>query len=351
MTEITKKTKKQKAGEAEVESFRKDLGPYVVAAETTRMAMVFTNAKEPGHPVIFVNDAFLSLTGYVREEVLGKTFNSLMARGTDPDVLAHIEAAFAGDSESTAEICYRRKDGSVFWSALFISPVEDDNGDVVQHFASFVDLTEHKLKQAQSRMLIDELNHRVKNTLATVQSIVWQALRSSSDPEIIRESIESRLFALSRSHDLLTRENWEGAGLHDLIHAALEPFGIANGRAEHFAIKGRNIRILPRTALALGIAFHELATNAVKYGAFSNQTGSISIIWTIESAPEGYRLHLRWEEKGGPVVTASSRKGFGSRVIERGLAVELDGKVHLDYRAEGVVCTMDFLAPQGALDG
>ena len=99
-------------------------------------------------------------------------------------------------------------------------------------------------------MMIDELNHRVKNTLATVQSIVWQTLRRGSDPKVIRESIESRLFALSRSHDLLTRENWEGAGLLDLVNEAMEPFGVANGRTERFVITGKNIRLPPNGTLA-----------------------------------------------------------------------------------------------------
>lgn len=118
---------------------------------------------------------------------------------------------------------------------------------------------------------------RVKNTLSTVQSITSQALRNSSEPEVIRDAIESRLFALSRSHDLLTRENWEGAGLLDLVNEALEPFGTTDGRVERFAVVGENIRLLPKAALALGIAFHELATNAVKYGACSNETGTIGI--------------------------------------------------------------------------
>jgi PAS domain S-box-containing protein len=344
MSEIAKKSIEQKGAEAEVESFRRDLGPFVVAAETTRMAMVFTDAKEPGNPIIFANDAFLSLTGYDRKEVLGQSFNFLMARGTDPVALAQVEAAFEG-SDGDSEIRYRRKDDSVFWAALFISPVRDEHGDVVQHFASFVDLTKQKQEQAQSTVMIDELNHRVKNTLSTVQSIVWQALRTASVPETVRESIESRLFALSRSHDLLTRENWKSAGLLDLVKEALEPFGVANGRAERFLGTGENIRLPPKATLALGIAFHELATNAVKYGAFSNNAGSIVIAWTIERAPEGNRLILQWREKDGPPVTPPSRKGFGSRVIERGLGHELQGAVNLDYRADGVVCTINIPAP------
>nr|WP_274709367.1 sensor histidine kinase [Nitratireductor luteus] len=194
-------------------------------------------------------------------------------------------------------------------------------------------------------MLIDELNHRVKNTLATVQSIVWQASRTNSDPQVIREAIETRLFALSRSHDLLTRENWGSAGLVDVLNDALEPFGIADGRAERVTIKGENIRFPPKGALALGIAFNELATNAVKYGAFSNAAGSIHIGWKVEPGTNGPRLSLIWREKDCPPVAPPIRKGFGSRVIERGLAHELEGVVHLDYRKERLVCTMDIPAP------
>lgn len=345
------KSKEQRAAEGEVESLRQEGGPFVVAAEDTRMPMVFMDAKEPENRIIFANDSFLSLTGYERDEVLGHSFNFLMAQGTDPKALALVEAAFDGGDEHSAEVRYRRKDGSEFWAALFISPVRDESGDVVQHFASFIDLTRHKEEQVQSRMLIDELNHRVKNTLTTVQSIVAQVLRNTSDPEVIRESIESRLFALSRSHDLLTRENWEGAGLHDVVDAALQPFGVANGRSERFSVTGENVRFPPKAALALGIAFHELATNAVKYGAFSGDTGCIQIAWTIEPAPEGNRLILCWREENGPPVTPPSRKGFGSRVVERGLALELGGTTQLDYRPDGVVCTINIPAPQGGSNG
>jgi len=351
MSKITKKSEEQKGAEAEVESFRKNLGPFVVAAEETRMAMVFTDATDPHNPIIFANDSFLSLTGYDRKEILGKKFNFLLAHGADAEAQARIKNEFEGGADSGAEVLYRRKDGSEFWTAVFISPVRDASGDIVQYFTSFVDLTKHKEDEAKSKLLIDELNHRVKNTLATVQSIVWQAMRTTSEPKLIQEAIESRLFALSRSHDLLTRENWESAGLFDIVHEALEPFGVADGRAERLVIKGENIRFSPKSALALGIVFNELATNAVKYGALSNKRGSILIEWAMEPTPEGGRLVLHWREKDGPPVTTPSRIGFGSRVIERGLAYELDGTVHRDYRSDGLACTMSIPLPRVSRGG
>jgi PAS domain S-box-containing protein len=351
MPTLVHKSEEQKDSEAEVESFEEKLGPFVVAAEKTRMAMVLSDAKEPDSPIIFANDSFLSLTGYDRKEVLGQSFNFLMVDCADAKALARIRGEFEGLLEGGSEILYRRKDGTKFWAAIFISPVHDENGDVVQHFASFVDLTKHKEEQARSKMLIEELNHRVKNTLATVQSIVRQALRTSFEPNVIQDSIESRLSALSRSHDLLTRENWESAGLFDILQDALKPFVVAAGRPERLVTKGANVRFLPPEALALGVAFNELATNAVKYGALSNEAGSILVEWKIEQTPHGARLMLQWREKNGPPVTPPSRKGFGSRVIERGLAHELHATVYLDYRADGLLCTMNIPMPRVAQNG
>ena len=351
MPAVIRKSQEQKDGEAEVESFEEKLGPFVVAAEKTRMAMVFSDAKEPNNPIIFANDSFLLLTGYDRKEVLGQNFNFLMVDSSDRESLARITGEFEGRLEGGSEVLYRRKNGSKFWAAIFICPVHDENGGIVQHFASFVDLTKHKEEQAHSRMLIEELNHRVKNTLATVQSIVWQALRGNSDPNAIRESIESRLFALSRSHDLLTRENWKNAGLLDVLSDALKPFGDVGSRANRIVIRGVNVRLSPQAALALGIAFNELATNAVKYGALSNEAGSILIESKIGKTPDGSRLMLRWQESNGPPVTPPSHKGFGSRVIEHGLAHELQGSVHLDYRPDGLVCTMNIFVPCVTQDG
>lgn len=347
MPEQADKSAEQKGAEANVESFEKALGPFVVAAETTRMPMVFTDAKSPGNAIIFANDAFLSLTGYDRPEVLGQGFNFLMERGTDPEALAQIKTAFEANPDVDPEIRYRRKDGSEFWASVMINPVRDKSGDVIQHFASFVDLTRHKEYQHRSQLLIHELNHRVKNVMFTVQSIVRQALRSGSDAKVIRESVDSRLRALARSHDLLTQEKWESAGLLDMVDAAMKPF-VAEGRAERFVVTGENIRVQPAAVLSLGVALHELATNAVKYGAFSNEAGRILMGWEIVASPKGDRLNLHWQETGGPAVSPPSRKGFGSTVIIAGLAHELGGEVNLDFPVEGAVCTINIPAPAPA---
>jgi PAS domain S-box-containing protein len=340
VADIAAKSDAQKDGEERVDGFRQDLGPFVVATEKTRMPMVFTD-EVPGHPIIFANDAYLALTGFVREEVLAKSFQSLLAAGVDPETMSIVESAFRGECESDPEIHYKRKDGSEFWATMFISPVCEDSGKVVQQFVSFVDLTKHRQDNARCKMLINELFHRVKNTLATVQSIVTQAMRRPAEPAAIQEAIESRIMALSRSHDLLTSGNWEGAGLHDLVDTALHPFEVIAGRDERFTIVGDNVHLSPRTTLSLAIAFHELATNAVKYGAFSNDAGKIRIDWTVVAEEPADRILIRWLERDGPKVTPPLEKGFGSWVLERGIAHELGGKVTLDYLPDGVACTIN----------
>ena len=343
------KTTEQKAAEANVEAFRKDLGPFVAAAEMTRMPMVFTDAKEPGDPIIFVNDSFLFLTGYDREEVLGQSFNFLMALGTDAAAIAEIQAAFEGRCDNDPKIKYRRKDGSMFWATIFISPVLDQGGDVVQHFASFMDITSLKLEQQRLRLLLAELNHRTQNTLATVQGIAEQTLRGVAD-EIVIKTLESRILALAKAHSLLGREDWAEVGLRDVIDQIFHPFHLNDHGGSRVSISGGNVRLPPRATLTLAMVFHELATNAAKYGALSNVIGRIAIAWQTQPTPQGDRMELQWRESDGPLVKRPHHKGFGSRLIEGGLAQELDGEVHIDYAPEGVVCRIVMPVSEGSLD-
>lgn len=328
----------QRDAESEVEGFRQDLGPFVVAAETTRMPMVFTDAKEPNKPISFANDAFLALTGYSRDEVLGQSINFLMSQGVDPESVDEIDAAFDGNSDVDPEIRYRRRDGSIFWASVFVSPVTDDSGVVVQHFASFVDVTKHRREEDRLRFLLSELNHRTQNTLATVLSIVGQTLNGMVDNEAI-DTLEGRILALSKTHSLLGAENWDRVGIRDILKQVLTPFNPGGSSERRFSIEGENVRLLPKTALTLAIVFHELATNAVRHGAFANgASATVAISWQIEAEPSEDRMALQWQESGGPQVNQPTHKGFGSRLIQRGLAQELNGEVDLAFDRSGVVC-------------
>ena len=200
-------------------------------------------------------------------------------------------------------------------------------------------LDNEKRAAEHQRLLIDELNHRVKNTLATVQSISAQTLRTAETKEDARDALERRLLALSRAHDVLTRESWDGADLVEVVEKALEPYQISG--ESRFYIKGPHVRVTPRMSLALAMALHELATNAVKYGALSNKTGTIEVSWKVRNGAMPPQLTLSWIEVGGPPVVAPRRRGFGSRLIERSLAHDLDGQVEITFAPTGVVCTVD----------
>ncbi len=207
-----------------------------------------------------------------------------------------------------------------------------------------LDITDRRRAEERQRLMLNELNHRVKNTLATVQSIAFQTLRSARSPGEFREAFEARLLALSETHNLLTLENWEGARLRAVLEAELEAFG-GDGDGRAVIEAGPDIHLSPKAAVAVGMAFHELATNAAKYGALSTPRGQVTIRWRVVDG----QLELDWEESGGPDVEPPTRRGFGSRLLEKGLAAELGGKVELVYLKQGVTCSMRL--PLAALEG
>jgi PAS domain S-box-containing protein len=340
------KSHEQQIAEASVDAFRKKLGPFVVAAETTRMPMVFTSAKAASWPIIFVNQAFLSLVGYDDQEVLGQSFDFLMERGADPEAVAGIRTAFESTQDLDSQVRYRRKDGSVFWATIFISPVRDAAGDIVQYFASLHDITQHKEKEDHLHFLLDELNHRTQNTLAIVLAVARQTLRRAADKDVM-DLFEGRILALSKAQSLLGSVNWDRVSLRDVIERMLQPFGLDDRASDRLSVQGSDVRLQPKAALTLAMMFHELATNAAKYGALSRDAaGKIAISWQVELTKEGRRLRLQWAERDGPIVAFPVRKGFGTRLIERGLAQDLDGEVHLDYAPSGVVCQLAMPLPE-----
>jgi PAS domain S-box-containing protein len=247
-----------------------------------------------------------------------------------------------GERFFEAEFQYRCPQGGEPWFLLRAEIKVNPLGIPDRVLGVLLDISERKRAEERQQLLVNELNHRVKNTLATVQSIASQTLRNAVTPEDAQRAFESRLIALSRAHDVLTREKWEGASLYEVVAQALEPY--SDRGEDRLHLSGPHVRLAPRTALALAMAVQELATNAAKYGALSGTTGEIAITWNVE-AGEPAVLRLRWEERGGPPVEPPARRGFGSKLIERSLAHELQGTVRIEFARTGVVCTLE--APLG----
>ncbi|MEA2928842.1 MAG: hypothetical protein QOG38_1270 [Hyphomicrobiales bacterium] len=221
------------------------------------------------------------------------------------------------------------------WLAYRLFPLGDGMGIV------FRDITDRKRAEEQRDLLITELDHRVKNTLATVQSIAAQTFRGTGIDPAVQRTFEARLITLSNVHGILTQQSWDSADLHDVVWSALRPHSAPD--RERFTVEGPDLRLGPKSAVALSMAVHELCTNAIKYGALSSDAGHVAVRWEVA----GDRLRWQWRESGGPPVATPTRTGFGSRMIERALATQLSGQVAIAYEPAGVVCTID--APLAAI--
>ncbi|KQV82706.1 HWE histidine kinase domain-containing protein [Rhizobium sp. Root1220] len=231
----------------------------------------------------------------------------------------------------------RAEDGSMeerFVDFVY-QPIRDERGIVTHIFVQGSDVTERVRAENHQKLLVNELNHRVKNTLASIQSIVSQTLRGVQTKEEASAAITDRILALSRAHNVLTNENWDGADLRTMVENSLDAFQHAGRKA--IQIMGPKLRVGPHAALSVALAMHELATNAAKYGALSSPTGIVDVRWSIE--PDGV-FTLRWAEEGGPTVAAKDRRGFGSRLILEVLPRELQGTANIEYPPTGAVFTL-----------
>jgi PAS domain S-box-containing protein len=253
-------------------------------------------------------------------------------------VRAALERCFAKGDPFHAEYRIRRADtGEERWLESHGNRIAPDSGKGWRAVGISFDITQRKQWERRQRLLVNELNHRVKNTLAIIQSIAHQSFRAGGDLNAARAAFESRLSALSAAHNLLTEANWESASLRQVVTDALA----AAPEPGRISIAGPDLALSPKTAVSLAMALHELATNALKYGALSNDAGTVTIGWSID---EG-RLRLEWREAGGPPVKRPPRRGFGSRMIERGLAAGLAGTVTIDYAPAGLIGTVDAPLP------
>lgn len=452
--------------------------PFAAAARATRMPMLITDPRQPDNPIIFVNDAFGRLTGYSREETLGRNCRFLQGPATNVADVGRIRDAVNARVPIEIDLLNYRKDGTTFWNRVLISPVFD-NGELTYFFASQLDITRDRLAlsrlsddrsaleadierrladlaaseerlrftlqagglgtwtldvettrlmtsvlckaiygrgpadgftmedlraaivsddlprwtdtvarslatdgsinleyrirtpagelrwvhvrgetrfnphgeavsvtgvvsdttarkedEAHRAMLTQELNHRVKNTLASVQSIVAQTLRQGVSVEQGRENIERRLHALSGAQEILMGAEWGLVEMDAIVRRALAPF-IEAGH-ERITISGPALPLSPSSAQAMSLCLHEMATNAAKYGALSNDVGCVRVRWSAD----GDAVDFSWKEVDGPPVVPPTRRGFGSQLIERALVHAIGGQAKVEYASDGVCFTL-----------
>ncbi|HET7663388.1 MAG TPA: PAS domain S-box protein [Rhodanobacteraceae bacterium] len=264
------------------------------------------------------------------------------------ELVWHVRRTLAtGESYFTPERPERRG-GDTAWYAWHIHRTAiPGNGDGVVCYLS--DVTNQVRARERQKLLLMEVNHRVKNTLATVQSIVAQTLHNATTLDEGAAALESRLISLSSAHNVLVREHWEGGDLHEVVRNTLAAYPEKAG-ASRFRVNGIDVRLQPKAVVTLSMALHELATNAVKYGALSKAHGYVDIAWEVDDGKTSdRRFRLRWSEHDGPPVRIPENRGFGSRLIERGLAMDMGGEAHLDFDPTGLVCTID--APLDEISG
>ena len=294
-------------------------------------------AKDSQGRMLMANSAAAALIGKPWTEVVGRTDREFLNDFAQGEIVMANDR-WVMETGQTQELEERvsEPNGQVRVWLSIKTPMQDSDGTTIGLVGVSIDITERNRNEERLRLMVNELNHRVKNTLATVQSITSQTLRGTD--QAIRHTLEGRLQALAAVHDVLTRESWREASLHKVIEGALVPYG--GTASARFEIAGEPIRLQPRVAVALSLALHELATNANKYGALSTAQGQIAIRWNIVWDNEP-RLHMVWSETGGPRVVPVKSRGFGMRLIERSLAQDLGGTAQLLFNTEGVICIVD----------
>ena len=297
---------------------------------------------DPKGVIEFASPAIRQL-GYEPEEVVGRSAAEF-SHPDDFDRVRQRQSDVIGErslSEDEARAFrLRHADGEWVWMQGNPATIHDDAGNVVGVVTVLRDVTFQRAAEEQQRLMVHELNHRVKNTLASVQSIAMQTERSTDSPAAFADAFNARVAALAHSHDLLTQNAWSGAWVSELLSEHLKPH--QSTERQRFALNGPKVRVSPKAAVALGMALGELVTNAARHGAFSTADGVVEVSWALRAEADETRLSLVWRECGGPAVQSPTRRGFGMRLIERGLTHELGGSARLCFEPGGVVCEIEF---------
>jgi PAS domain S-box-containing protein len=315
----------------------------LIAVERTRMPMVITDSRQADNPIVLANRAFLDLTGYAPDEVIGRNCRFLQGPDTAPAAVAEISAALAERREATVELMNYRKDGSTFWNQLALSPVCDDQGRLLYVFGSQHDVTARRRAEeleTAERRLMREVDHRAMNVLALVQAIV--RLTRAEQTEAYAASVQERVQALARAHTILAAAGWGGVPLDRLINLEIAPLGSRRVR-----ISGPPVVIPAQLVQPLALVVYEMMANTAAHGALSTPEGEVTIGWTED--PDRRQVELSWEESGLSSPPTERRRGFGSTMISAVVERQLRGHLHRSWAPDGLKARLVFpIEPGGA---
>ncbi len=295
----------------------------------------FIYAKDIHSRMIFANRAVLETFGKTWAEVCGKTdieWHDDPAEGralvaTDARIMA------AGKSETLEETVTSPEGEQTYLSTK--SPLRAKDGRVIGLFGISMNITVRKNEERMRQLLVNELDHRVRNTLTVVQVMARQTLKKAGIEKTVWDAFEARLQAMVQAHGVLTRESWQGADIQQIIAEVLAVHG--DDHVDRFDIEGAEVWIDAQNALALAMTLHELGTNAVKYGALALPTGRVMIRWHVDRSDTHPMFDLHWQETGGPRVQPPTRRGFGSKLIEQAFGAAGRNMVKVDYAPDGVI--------------
>ena len=312
---------------------------FIQATEQTRMALCISDPQLPDCPIVFANQAFVDLTGYALDEIIGRNCRFLQGEGTDAEAVERLRSAVAEERYIVVDLLNYRKDGSEFWNAVHVGPVYDDDGSLAYFFGSQWDITEllsEREKALSQERISRELQHRTDNLFAVINAMIRMSSRTETDVQAFAGKVSDRITALARAHhaSIPAAQGDDGTDLAELIETVLEPY--RNRFAERVKIGGEAIVLSPRCVTALGLSLHELATNALKYGALSVSEGRVEVDWKVES--DAVLLH--WKEMRGPAVEGSEHvdgqpgSGSGQMLIDAMLR-SLGGTIRTDFGKQG----------------
>jgi PAS domain S-box-containing protein len=292
----------------------------------------------PDGTIVNANRAAIAAFGRAKDHGVGKPFWDLPLSGDDPEQAERLRqavAAAAKTEDSRFDLPVDHEEGRKVFD-VWIRPLVSAYGEPNHLVASAVDVTARYESEETQRLLMRELDHRMKNTLQVIQAIVRRTARSHATVDKFEQSLLGRVNAMSRAHELLAQEHWLGADIGTILREEMSNFDPGNA----IDLEGPNVRLSPKAALSFALVAHELGTNASKYGALSSPSGRVAIRWHVDRNGGEPRLVLQWRESGGPAVRPPDERGFGSMLIERSIAYELDGDAKLEYLPEGLVCTI-----------